>query len=65
LVIHLIMAKKIGRPKLPLEKKRKVFPLRLNDEELSLFTSAAKVKKLPLRGWMTLALTETAKREIR
>jgi hypothetical protein len=59
------MAKKMGRPKLPSGKKRRVFPLRFSDEELSLFTSAAKLKKRPLRAWMTLTLTEAAKREIR
>jgi hypothetical protein len=53
--------KKIGRPRLPPEEKRKVFPLRFNDAELSLFASAAQAKKLPLREWMTLALTKSAK----
>jgi predicted HicB family RNase H-like nuclease len=59
------MAKKMGRPKLPPEKKRKVFPLRFSADELSLFASAAKAKKLSLREWMSLTLTETAKREIK
>ena len=55
-------AKKVmGRPRLPPEEKRKVFPLRFNEAELSLFTSAAKAKKLPLREWMTSTLTEAAR----
>lgn len=58
------MGKKLGRPKLPADKKRKVFPLRFSDDELALFASAAGAKRLPLRRWIGLTLTDAAKREI-
>lgn len=54
--------KKVGRPKLPKgHAKGKIVPVRLNDEEVKLFTKAA--KKSPhktLSSWIRQVLMEAA-----
>jgi hypothetical protein len=56
--------KKIGRPKLPKgHAKGKIVPMRLNDEELKLFTKAAIASEhKTLSSWMRHALREAATR---
>lgn len=51
-------AKKIGRPKLPkAEAKGKIVPVRLNGEELKLFTKAAKASEhKTLSSWIRHSL---------
>jgi hypothetical protein len=55
-------AKKIGRPKLPKgHAKGKIVPVRLNDEELRLFTKAAdKSEHKTLSAWIRHALQQAA-----
>ena len=56
--------KKMGRPKLPKgHAKGKIVPVRLNDEELKLFTKAANVSEhKTLSGWIRHTLREAATR---
>ena len=43
----------VGRPKLPKgHAKGKIVPMRLNDEDLKVFTKAAKASKQSLSEWM-------------
>jgi len=43
----------VGRPRLPKgHAKGKIVPMRLNDEDLKLFTKAAKGSKQSLSEWM-------------
>jgi hypothetical protein len=55
-------AKKMGRPKLPKgHAKGKIVPVRLNDEELKLFTKAAdKSEHKTLSAWIRHSLKEAA-----
>lgn len=55
-------AKKMGRPKLPKgHAKGKIVPVRLNDEELKLFTKAAdKSEHKSLSAWIRHTLREAA-----
>ena len=57
-------AKKIGRPKLPKgHAKGKIVPVRLNENELKLFTKAAdKSEHKTLSAWIRQTLTEAAQR---
>lgn len=57
-------AKKRGRPPLPKSHvKGKIVPVRLNDEELKLFTKAAdKSEHESLSSWIRQALREAAQR---
>ena len=54
--------KKLGRPKLPKgEAKGKIVPIRLNAEELKLFTKAANASEhKTLSGWIRHSLREAA-----
>jgi hypothetical protein len=56
--------KKMGRPKLPKgEAKGKIVPVRLNAEELKLFTKAASVSEhKTLSSWIRHSLREAATR---
>ena len=56
--------KKLGRPKLPKgEAKGKIVPVRLNGEELKLFTKAASASEhKTLSGWIRHSLREAATR---
>lgn len=54
--------KKMGRPKLPKgEAKGKIVPVRLNSEELKLFTKAANASEhKTLSSWIRHSLREAA-----
>jgi uncharacterized protein (DUF1778 family) len=53
--------KKVGRPKLPKgHAKGRVLGLRLTDEEVNLFTTAAKSKKQTFSEWVRTTLAEAA-----
>ena len=56
--------KKLGRPKLPKgEAKGKIVPVRLNAEELKLFTKAANASEhKTLSSWIRHSLWEAATR---
>ncbi|HEY6803474.1 MAG TPA: hypothetical protein VI306_07845 [Pyrinomonadaceae bacterium] len=56
--------KKMGRPKLPKgHAKGKIVPVRLSDEELKLFTKAAKTNgHKTLSSWIRQSLQEAATR---
>ena len=56
--------KKMGRPKLPKgEAKGKIVPVRLNSEELKLFTRAANASEYKtLSSWIRHSLREAATR---
>jgi hypothetical protein len=56
--------KKVGRPKLPKgHAKGKIVPVRLNDEEVKLFSKAAKASEhKTLSGWIRHTLREAASR---
>lgn len=57
-------ARKPGRPKLAKgQAKGKIVPMRLNDEEVKLFTKAAnKSEHKTLSAWMRYALREMAEK---
>jgi uncharacterized protein DUF6290 len=57
--------KKLGRPKLPKgHAKGKIVPVRLNDEELKLFTKAAdNSEHQTLSSWIRHTLKEAAERD--
>ena len=57
-------AKKLGRPKLPKgQSKGKIVPVRLNDEELKMFTKAANASEhKTLSSWIRYSLREAATR---
>ena len=59
-------AKKMGRPKLPKgHAKGKIVPVRLNDEELKLFSKAAdKSEHKTLSAWIRHALRQAAQGEV-
>jgi len=45
--------RKVGRPSLPKgHAKGKIVPMRLNDEDLKVFTKAARASKQSLSEWM-------------
>ena len=45
--------RKVGRPRLPKgHAKGKIVPMRLNDEDLKVFTKAEKASKQSLSEWM-------------
>jgi hypothetical protein len=51
--------KKVGRPKLPKgHAKGRVLGLRLTDEEIKTFTTAAKAKKQTVSEWMRRTLAQ-------
>lgn len=53
--------KKVGRPKLPKgHAKGRVLGLRLTDEEIKIFTTAAKAKKQTVSEWVRSTLGEAA-----
>ncbi len=55
--------KKRGRGRPPLPKghvKAKIVPMRLNDEDVKLFSKAAKARKLSLSEWMRSILRDAA-----
>jgi hypothetical protein len=56
--------KKAGRPKLPKgHAKGKIVPVRLNDDELKLFTKAAKASEHEtLSSWIRHTLREAAQK---
>ncbi len=58
-------AKKMGRPKLPKgHAKGKIVPVRLNDEELKMFTKAAdKSEHKTLSAWIRHTLRQAAVKE--
>jgi len=58
------VSKKLGRPKLPKgHAKGKIVPVRLNEEELKLFTKAASVSEhKTLSSWIRHSLREAATR---
>jgi uncharacterized protein (DUF1778 family) len=54
--------KKVGRPKLPMgHAKGKIVPVRLNDDEVKLFTKAANASEhKTLSSWIRHTLREAA-----
>lgn len=53
--------KKVGRPKLPKgHAKGRVLGLRLTDEEIKIFTTAAKANKQTVSEWMRRTLGKAA-----
>lgn len=55
--------KKMGRPKLPKGDARKVFPLRLSDNERKAYEAAARAAGQALPDWMRTTLTVAAAKE--
>jgi hypothetical protein len=54
------MLKKLGRPKLPKEAVRAVYPLRLSNTELERFKKAANTKEMTLPEWIRETLTKAS-----
>lgn len=53
----------MGRPKLPQDDARKVYPLRLSKNEKAALQEAADREKLSLPDWMRKVLTDASKRD--
>jgi predicted HicB family RNase H-like nuclease len=51
----------MGRPRLPEDEARKVYPLRINKNERDAFQKAADAQQLSLPDWMRKILTEATK----
>jgi hypothetical protein len=58
------MKRKMGRPTLPANKARKVYPLRLSSDEMVLFKKAASIDKIGLPKWIRKSLTLSANQTI-
>lgn len=54
------MSAAMGRPKLPEDDARDVYPLRLSKNEKSAFLAAATASGLKLPNWIRKTLTEAA-----
>jgi hypothetical protein len=57
------MSAAMGRPKLPKEDARQVYPLRLSLKERTSLQEAADAKKMKLPEWIRKTLTEAAERD--
>jgi len=55
---------KIGRPKLPKDKAKKLFPLRLSDVERDALQKAADKESMKLPDWVRKTLADAAKKSI-
>lgn len=51
---------KRGRPALAPEDVKKVFPLRISQKEMDLFSRAAVIRRVSVRDWMLLSLLRDA-----
>jgi predicted HicB family RNase H-like nuclease len=55
------MSAAMGRPKLPKDDARQVYPLRLSQNEKAAFEKAATAQGVSLPEWIRKTLTEAAK----